>query len=523
MDKMSGYLGEESNIPDSRRKLVLGVDSFGNITWFNRECEEFTHYIREDVVSRRFSDTLIPNSYIKQWREIFENVKNDNTVDEIILPILTKEGDELSVSWDTMTVGDKGEIVFVGTPVLNTKMKKENRSLSSKNNSDGKKKSVDNKPVKSKFTRNNIDDSSDKSFKTRRKIGFRRPKRPQDQQKINELKKIIRDLNKKIEELERDKKEIIQKMVKEVELFQKEKKEIFRDMNKQLEALKQEKEEAIKSLLKKNSVLEKEKKDLQRKYTSLYNSLMKKRYKNEEKEQARRNFEQNITRAIKNGTNFLIDCVGGKQKKEVFYKMAQELEKRRKTLDDIEKKLKEEADDLSKKKEEFKKWREKLEGLEEEIERRRMDLVKQEEAFENYIFSTLWSANQKTGSSEIKEKNTDIDIVDFNKIEESAAVIQRNILRQINRVFQEILGYSEEDVINKSLFDIIAPESLPQLRRYYLDRLKGEKDSSYEVVFLTKNGDRLPMEISTQPTIFNGEKADVLILTPIDEKLIMDN
>ena len=347
----------------------------------------------------------------------------------------------------------------------------------------------------------------------------RREERRWERRQIRELKQTIRKLNKRISELERDKKEIIQKMLREVELFQQEKKDIIREMNKSLNKLKTEKDEIIRDLMKKNEGLEKKIYILRKKYDTLNSVLEKERKKKEELEKARQVFERNIARVIKNGTSFLINCVGGKEKKKIFYSMAQELDKRRKALDVFEKKLREEAENLSKKKEDFVRWREKLEELEGEIERRREELMKQEELFDNYVFSTLWStANREFDEPKIKKEIDNVSKIDFNEVDESAVVLQRNILKQVNEGFQTLLGYREDEIINKSLSDIVAPESMAELRRYYLNRLKGGQDDAFEMVFLTKNNDRIPVEVTTRPTLFNGENADILILTPLDKK-----
>ncbi len=529
----------------SEGKLVLGINSLGDITWFNRECERITRYNRRDVITKKMSDILIPKNYMMQWMEIFEDSKKDRSIDEIVLPILTKEGDELLVSWNPLSIGNRDEIIFVGVPVSTMKIDRSHKSpsadkgkhdeLSRKNKSNRKKISIKSETVPGahRVLQDDIEVmSNDKKIDSvsNREVDIRdhrkevkredrREERRWERRQIRELKQTIRKLNKRISELERDKKEIIQKMLREVELFQQEKKDIIREMNKSLNKLKTEKDEIIRDLMKKNEGLEKKIYILRKKYDTLNSVLEKERKKKEELEKARQVFERNIARVIKNGTSFLINCVGGKEKKKIFYSMAQELDKRRKALDVFEKKLREEAENLSKKKEDFVRWREKLEELEGEIERRREELMKQEELFDNYVFSTLWStANREFDEPKIKKEIDNVSKIDFNEVDESAVVLQRNILKQVNEGFQTLLGYREDEIINKSLSDIVAPESIAELRRYYLNRLKGGQDDAFEMVFLTKNNDRIPVEVTTRPTLFNGENADILILTPLDKK-----
>ena len=527
---------KESNILFSDKKLVLGINSSGDITWFNRECEKFTRYNRGDVITKKLSDFLIPRDYTTSWMKLFENVRKDKHLNEVILPILTKDGEEIPVSWDTLTIGDRDEIIFVGAPISKMKVgspRSDGKSkklglTSNKNSLKGKKVSIksvggtrgNKKEIKTVLDSRMISNFStyqdNRNIENNRNVFDRKDERKQ----IRELKQIIRSLNKKISKLEDDKKDIIQKMVREIELFQKEKKEIIQEMQDSLDRLRYEKDKVIRDLIKKNKGLEKELEDLKRKYDSLKDVLEKERNRREELFKNRQMFERNIVKAIKNGTNFLINCVGGKEKKEVFYRMAEELEKRRKALDVFEKKLREEAEVLSKKKEEFVRWREKLEELEKEIEHRREELVQQEKLFDNYVFSTLWSVKEFEENSKSRMKSGNISRIEFNKIDESAVVLQRNILKQVNQNFQTLLGYDEEDVVDRSLSEIVAPESLPILRRYYLNRLKGEANDSFEMIFLTKDREKISVEVTTQPTLFNGENADILILTPLNKKMI---
>ena len=40
----------------------------------------------------------------------------------------------------------------------------------------------------------------------------------------------------------------------------------------------------------------------------------------------------------------------------------------------------------------------------------------------------------------------------------------------------------------------------------------------YTTVFSTKNNQKIPVEVSIKQTVFNGEKAEIVIVTSLDKK-----
>jgi len=101
----------------------------------------------------------------------------------------------------------------------------------------------------------------------------------------------------------------------------------------------------------------------------------------------------------------------------------------------------------------------------------------------------------------------------FDKIPDCAVIIQRGTLKKVNQSFAELLGYNINEMVDKSLFDFISPEGFSVIEKYYLDRLKGVKSSSYGIILLTKDNIEMPVEVSTQPTIFKGDKAEIAIFS----------
>lgn len=202
-----------------------------------------------------------------------------------------------------------------------------------------------------------------------------------------------------------------------------------------------------------------------------------------------------------------------KPKLDTYKDKMAELEKRANILNERESKLAEDKMKIDEQVYNFKKWREKLEYLENMLENKREGLLNQEKTL----------TNQTKGPSDLSHKEKEDhefiegrDVID--KISDCAVIIQRGILKQVNDSFTNLIGYNVDEMINKSLFDFIVPEGFSDIEKYYLDRLKGVDVSVYETVFLTKDNDKISVEVSTKPTIFNGIKAEIAIIKKLENK-----
>jgi len=66
--------------------------------------------------------------------------------------------------------------------------------------------------------------------------------------------------------------------------------------------------------------------------------------------------------------------------------------------------------------------------------------------------------------------------------------------RYVNKRWREILGYSEEEVANLLLWDIIHPDSIPHCREVFQKVMSGKTVKNIEVVFVAKDGKLVPVE-----------------------------
>ncbi len=168
----------------------------------------------------------------------------------------------------------------------------------------------------------------------------------------------------------------------------------------------------------------------------------------------------------------------------------------------------------------------KINRLGAEIEERRKNLVQEERLFRRRFISLLdenihvkpSKSNNRLALDVNTSKETSEHYIFIDNIQDCVAIVQRGILKQVNRPFVELLGYDINEVIGKSLFDFITPECYLEIEKYYLDRLKGVDSSGYEAVFLTKDSNKLVVEVSTRPTVFNGKKAEIAIIKEFKNK-----
>ncbi len=160
----------------------------------------------------------------------------------------------------------------------------------------------------------------------------------------------------------------------------------------------------------------------------------------------------------------------------------------------------------------------KLERLEDEIEHRRRHLVEQEKRLRTHATTSyahrLPIVEKKQSFATAVQHDRRVTQVSplLDELHQCAAIIQRGLLKQMNDDFTNLLGYAAHELLGKNLLDFIGPEGLAEFGRYYLNQLKGIDRFSYDVAFVTKNNREIPVTVTIKPTIFKGEKADIVIV-----------
>lgn len=208
------------------------------------------------------------------------------------------------------------------------------------------------------------------------------------------------------------------------------------------------------------------------------------------------------------GMNSFSKFFGGKKRKQEYEIMVYDFAQRKKELDKLESELRNEKVKINEKMNDFKIWREKLELLNDKLEEKWNELVNRENLL---IEQPSYSVNLN-GNMEIESKDLKLNYEIFDQIKDSAVIMQRGILKHVNSAFVSLIGYSVDEIVDKSFFDFIVPEGFLNVEKFFLSRLKGEDISAYETVILTKDNNKISIEVNTKPTFFNGEKAEIAIV-----------
>lgn len=409
--------------------LVLSIDSNERISKFNKECERILGYNKNEALNRPIFDFLIPDRFVDQWKYLIGQSRKKNMIDDFRLPLLTKQGNEIVVSWSSFPAKNARNIIvdisFVGKLISSVKQSQEPFIEFSK--FETKEISVDN---------------------------------------------LLKDRVKK------------------------EKPENYEELYKMISNLKR-----------KNSALEKINKNLEKNLKSLKTRI----------EHHKENETEHKTPGDYVGKSLYTfsEIVGSKKRKQEFENMMRDLDDREKMLNKLESKLVKDKIKVNQQVNEFKKWRKKLESLEKDIENRQKELFTQEKLLTNKIKASGDIAIEVPQEEPVMQYH---DILE--KIPDSAVVIHRGILKKVNDTFANLIGYNSNEILNKSLFDFIVLEGLSDIQEYYLNRLMGVDVSNYETTLLTKDNNKISVEINTKPTFYNGKKAEIAIIKKLDSKKI---
>jgi len=537
--------GVNKNLKAHENRLVLSLDQNGKIVFFNKECEKIAGYAKNEALDRRILDFLIPERHRDKWEKILDSVKQDHLISNFELPWLSRNGEEVAALWAVAPVDGSndriGDIGLVGEvlPVVDrveTFLSEDVEDSEEVNNN------LDN--VMGRNVKERKDDFvlfrfKDKKLVFRKKLSSLRPKNVSDKIKSNDSSKKEEARDETNKNFKSFKKACISEdngsSDKETKVNERETSSDFDILIKKYNHEKLEKNyelfnrsvESLKELEERIRDLEEENKNLKDSLKSVKANFTRTKNKLENLEKSKGNHVKKTRELISNSVNFLFDVVGGKKKKEEFDRMINELDERRTVLDDLEFQLYKEKKDLNKSRTDFVKWREKLELLEDKIEKRKEDIAQKEEKVrKNLLFFMDEDVRDETEVLEEESPfsgETDKDVkLDrhelLDKIPQSAAIVQRGILKQVNNSFVEMLGYNIDMLVEKNLFDFVIPEGFSGVEKYYLKRLKGERVSSYETMFHTKQDDNITVEVSTKPIIFNGEKAEIAVFKELPDE-----
>jgi PAS domain S-box-containing protein len=79
----------------------------------------------------------------------------------------------------------------------------------------------------------------------------------------------------------------------------------------------------------------------------------------------------------------------------------------------------------------------------------------------------------------------------------------------VNRAAELLSGYPREEILGRSFADFIAPEHLGEVREKLCRKLAKKGETTYEVEVITKDGHRVPVEVSSRSIYENDKQVGV--------------
>lgn len=88
-----------------------------------------------------------------------------------------------------------------------------------------------------------------------------------------------------------------------------------------------------------------------------------------------------------------------------------------------------------------------------------------------------------------------------------------------NKTFQRMTEYPEQELMGKTIFDLIMPEYHDKVREIQERRMKGEQFSTiYSITGITRTGRQLPMELNSSTIDYNGKPCAFTIVRDFTER-----
>jgi PAS domain S-box-containing protein len=82
-----------------------------------------------------------------------------------------------------------------------------------------------------------------------------------------------------------------------------------------------------------------------------------------------------------------------------------------------------------------------------------------------------------------------------------------------NRIAVEFSGYTEEELLSRNVTQFVAPEEMEIMKKRREQRLENEREKYlYETVFVDKDGNEIPVEVSSVPMEEEGLRPSILII-----------
>ncbi|KYK30734.1 MAG: hypothetical protein AYK23_04385 [Candidatus Proteinoplasmatales archaeon SG8-5] len=106
---------------------------------------------------------------------------------------------------------------------------------------------------------------------------------------------------------------------------------------------------------------------------------------------------------------------------------------------------------------------------------------------------------------------------------DAIAIVQDLKVVFANTATAELTGWPVEQLIGIEFKEIVAPEFQEMLRKRFKDRMDGkEVPSFYEIEIITKDGDRIPIEVNNSLITYEGREATLSFVRDITDRKAME-
>lgn len=93
-----------------------------------------------------------------------------------------------------------------------------------------------------------------------------------------------------------------------------------------------------------------------------------------------------------------------------------------------------------------------------------------------------------------------------------------------NPTYENLLGYSVNETMDRSFLDFVVPEDREKVRQHYYKRLQGEQaPDEYEVRLMSRSGEPVAMEVKPCVIEYKGASATMVVMRNVTERRRMED